>query len=185
MRCVSFVVLAALAPLVPTLAACPPKPEQCDRVVENGGEGEGEGEGEGANDPAPPPPQCFSDGDCPVGEVCIADTGTCSGAGECTSDSQCGRDAFCDAGKCVVVGGECVIDTDCGADAFCDGGICTTDASAGGGDDNDSTGNFTVTCFLSNDGQYDCDCGDFRSFRSDDFCELDDFNQKALDECGL
>lgn len=45
---------------------------------------------------------CFSDGDCPEGEICNTATGTCETPKDCTDDTDCPAGQFCDtvSGKC-------------------------------------------------------------------------------------
>jgi len=181
-RAVAFAQLVVVVAGVAALSACPPKPEECDRNIEKPGAGEGEGEGEGdvgEGEPAPPPPQCFDDTDCQPDQFCDFNTGSCIFFdAECFTDSDCGRDNFCDNGKCVGGGFVCQSAADCGGDQLCDASGRCVNPSA---DD----GTVRVKCFLASDGKYDCDCDDFASFRSLDFCILDDFKQTAIDECGL
>jgi len=72
---------------------------------------------------------CAADTDCMFGDVCDADTRTCT-VGECSDTrTDCGFGEFCSpSGDCYEAGGNyckpCEADGDCGAGNYCLAGYC-------------------------------------------------------------
>src|SRR5262245_13493813 len=61
---------------------------------------------------------CSTDGDCPQGETCAADT--CSSPSGCTTDADCPMGEQCNSGVCgVPVQPQCASDADCAMGEAC------------------------------------------------------------------